>query len=94
MLAAAAGYGRRVARGGDECCRVERWSGRPRGNGRDWLGNPHTVGLGGDEFGDSVSEGRERSDVEDGEGVLSFIHASGGQDDGDEVDTGVSEERE
>lgn len=32
--------------------------------------------------------------MEDGEGVLSFIHASGGQDDGDEVDTGVSEERE
>lgn len=50
--------------------------------------------LGRDELGHRVREGRERSDVEDREGVLAFKHAAGGQDDGDEVDAGVLQERQ
>jgi hypothetical protein len=41
-----------------------------------------------------VGESGKRRDVEDRERVFPFVHASCGEDDGDEVDAGVSEERQ
>ena len=41
-----------------------------------------------------MSEGGEWSNVKNGKGVFPLIHASGGQDDSDEVDAGIPEERQ
>lgn len=61
-----------------ESGRVQRWSwwsGRTR---RHRFGNPHSVRLGRDQFGDGVCQCGERCDVEDGEGIFAFEHAARG----------------
>ena len=63
--------------------------GRKESGGKDL-----PVRAGGDELGDSVGEGGEGVDVEDGEGVLAVGDAAVGEDDGDEVDAGGAEEGE
>ena len=50
------------------------------------------VGFRRDEFRDCVCESGVGVYVEDGVGVFAVVHAAGGEDDGDEVDTGVFEE--
>ena len=42
-----------------------------------------------DKFGYCVSKRRVWAYVEDGERVLTIVHAAGGKDHGDEVDAGV-----
>lgn len=49
------------------------------------------MGFCGDELGDCVCEGRVGAYVEDWERVSAFVHASGRENDGDEVDTGIFE---
>ena len=51
------------------------------------------VRLGCDEFGDRMGQGRVRSDVEHGKRVFPIVHAPRRKDDGDEMRTGVVEER-
>lgn len=46
------------------------------------------------EFGNGMCKSGERGDMENWEGILSFNHAPSGQNDGNEVDTGVAKQRE
>ena len=45
----------------------------------------------GNKFGNCVGEGGVRANVEDGIGVFAIVHAAGGEDNGDKVDTGILE---
>lgn len=65
-----------------------------RGCRRRGVDNPHAMGASGDEFGDSVSEGRLGSDVEDGIRILAVVHATLRENDGDEVDARRVEQRQ
>lgn len=56
--------------------------------------DPHAVGARGDEFGHRVRERRRLRDVEDGDRVLTVVHAAFRQDHGDEVDARRAEQWE
>ena len=59
------------------------------GGGRGRVDDPESVGASGAELRDSVRQGAEGRDMEDGIGVFAVLHAAFGEDDGDEVDAGL-----
>lgn len=50
--------------------------------------------TGGDEFSNCMREGAEGRDVEDWVGVFPINDAAFGEDDGDKMDAGVTQERD